>query len=99
MKLTVFLRKQTARVAECLSPFLAYCDLKVIDVDEFPELAAQQGIWVTPTVILDDGNKQRRFNYFDRRNLLSEVTRIYKEKRRSAQAPQPLILDAGSIAA
>jgi hypothetical protein len=88
MKLTVFLRKQTALVVESLGPFLPYCDLLVIDIDEFPDLAAEHKVWVTPTVILDDGTKQQRFNHFDRQSLLKAVEDAYREQQRSRHALQ-----------
>jgi hypothetical protein len=73
VKMTLFLRKQIALIAECLNAFLPYCDVRVIDIDQFPELANREGIWVTPTVFVQDGNEVRRFNYFDRRQLMNLV--------------------------
>lgn len=73
MKLTVYISDCTALIEEQLSEFQSYCELEVINIDESPEQAAQANIWVTPTVIIDDGIKKQRLNYYDRATLWARL--------------------------
>lgn len=73
MKLTVYISNCTASIEEQLSEFQMYCEIEVINIDDSPEQAVQANIWVTPTVIINDGIKKQRLNYYDRATLLASL--------------------------
>jgi hypothetical protein len=69
MKITLFVSNKSVLVSEQMSQFAKVAEVEIVNVDDDPDRAQQEGIIVTPSVIIDAAGQRQRFNYFDRSAL------------------------------
>lgn len=69
MKITLFISNRSLLVAQQMTQFAQVAEVEIVNVANDPERAKQEGICVTPSVIVDAYGHRQRFNYFDRAAL------------------------------
>jgi hypothetical protein len=79
MKITLFVSNKSLLVTQQMSYFRRIADVEIVNIDDSPDRAQQDGIIVTPSVIVEANGQRQHFNFFDR-TALRDYIKYYVQR-------------------